>query len=107
MGKPAIDVKRTDVKASLVPCTKPNTFYVEHRLHGPYGAFLDMVGMNGSRWILCCPGCGEAGSPNTGAKWTIVAGSFSNVSELTLSPSIANSCCGWHGYLKNGVFESC
>ena len=102
-----VDPKRTGVKASLVPYGEPNTYYVNDRLHGPPGAFLDSVGIGVNNWILCCPGCGEAGSPRDGASWQATHGSFSDVTTLTLVPSIAKSCCGWHGYLNNGVFESC
>lgn len=102
-----IDPKRTGVKATMIAFTEPPMYYENDRLHGPLGAFLDRVGTDPNNWILCCPGCGQAGSPRDGAHWTAEQGSFADVSTLTLSPSIAKSCCGWHGYLKNGVFESC
>lgn len=103
------DPKRTGVKASLIPVEFPPVYYDErNRMCGPPGAFLDRDPPNSAdRWILCCPGCGEAGSPRDGQHWQCVQGSFDDVTTLTLSPSIAKSCCGWHGYLKNGVFENC
>lgn len=79
------DPKRTGVKASLVPYGEPSTYYVDNRLHGPPGAFLDSTQMDGKNWILCCPGCGEAGSPRDGQSWQIVAGSFSDVEALASS----------------------
>lgn len=94
------------VKASMIPFTEPPMHYVNDRLHGPPGAFLEHTSWPSS-WVLCCPGCGEAGSPRDGQKWTATEGSFEDVTTLTLTPSIAKSCCGWHGYLRNGVFESC
>lgn len=108
MDKPTVDPKRTGVKASMIPFTEPPMYYNErNRLCGPLGAFLERVPTNENSWILCCPGCGEAGSPREGARWQCTEGSFDDVTTLTLAPSIAKSCCGWHGYLKNGVFESC
>jgi hypothetical protein len=101
------DPKRTGVKASMIQYTEPPIYYDGNRLCGPPGAFINRMEQNLSHWILCCPGCGEAGSPRDGHAWTATQGSFDDVSTLTLSPSIAKSCCGWHGYLRNGVFESC
>jgi hypothetical protein len=101
--KPLIDPQRSNVKAMLIDIS--GAFYVDNRLHGPYGAFIDRTEMDGSHWILCCPGCGEAGSPRDGAKWTIMTGSFDDVTTLTLRPSIQKHCCGWHGYLTKGVFD--
>ncbi len=67
--------------------------------------------------LFACPGCGRSGAiraahpkpPNgSGATWDITGGSLDDITTLTLSPSInCVGCCGWHGYLKNGVFESC
>lgn len=99
------DPQRTGVKATLISWGEPPMYLEEDRWHGPIGAFITTD--NPDHWLLCCPGCGELGSPKDGAKWTIASGSWEDVSTLTLTPSIAKSCCGWHGYLKNGVFESC
>lgn len=102
------DPKRTGVKATMISWSEQPPMHLDHsRWHGPHGAFVECDPLDGSNWLLCCPGCGEMGSPRNGARWTIEAGSFDDVSTLTLSPSIAKSCCGWHGYLRNGVFESC
>ncbi len=101
------DPKRTGIKASLVAWTEPPMELISDKWHGPLGAFVDKVGIGPSSWILCCPGCGQMGSPNTGATWQATGGSFEDVTTLTLNPSIAKNCCGWHGYLRNGVFESC
>ncbi len=75
------------------------------------------------RLMFACPGCGQWGSigcgkpkPTSGIggqvfkgpSWEIVAGALADVTALTLSPSIhCIGCCGWHGFLRNGVFESC
>ena len=76
--------------------------------YGPYGAFVKRQGTGlPNNWVLCCPGCGAMGSPRREAAWTAPSGSFDDVTTLTLNPSIAKECCGWHGYLRNGIFESC
>lgn len=102
-----VNPKRTGVKASMIQWTEPPMGLLNSRWYGPPGAFLDREGTGPDSWLLCCPGCGEVGSPRDGQRWQCVSGSFADVTTLTLSPSIAKSCCGWHGYLKNGVFESC
>lgn len=101
------DPKRSGVKATLIAWTEPPLFLDHDRWHGPHGAFIEQTDLSGSNWTLCCPGCGEVGTPKAGAHWRATAGSFDDVSTLTLEPSIQKSCCGWHGYLKNGVFVSC
>ncbi len=104
MVKPEVNMKRTGVPATKIQWTEPPMFLVEDRWYGPYGAILLR---EGGSFVLCCPGCGQAGSGRNGAAWAVTNGIWDDVSTLTLSPSIAKSCCGWHGYLKNGVFESC
>lgn len=99
------DADRNGVKASMIPWMEPPLELIDGHWHGPPGAFLDRHGTDSSHWLLCCPGCGEVGSPRDGAKWTCEQGSFDDVTTLTLSPSILKSCCGWHGYLRNGVFK--
>lgn len=64
---PAIDPKRTGVKASRIPVVFPPVYYNEkNRLCGPLGAFLEFEGIGPDSWVMCCPGCGEAGSPREG-----------------------------------------
>jgi hypothetical protein len=96
------------IKATLIKWEQPPLYLVDSRWHGPRGAFVDSTKMDGENWILCCPGCGELGGPRQGAKWEIVSGSFSDVSKLTIRPSLQmGSCCGWHGYLTDGEFKTC
>jgi hypothetical protein len=64
---------------------------------------------------FACPGCCRAGTiqtgqpkPQTTPSWAVVAGTIDDPKTLTLSPSIhCVGCCGWHGYLTNGVYVSC
>ena len=67
-----------------------------------------------NRLMFTCPGCGQWGGvqafapPKRPEGWEIVSGTLDDPAALTLSPSIhCVGCCGWHGYLRNGVFESC
>lgn len=93
------------IKASMINWTEPPMELIGDRWYGPPGAFIN--GTTLKSWRLCCPGCGELGSPRDGQSWKEDSGSFADVSTLTLTPSILKSCCGWHGYLINGVFEAC
>ena len=68
-------------------------------------------------YILTCPGCGQQSGlylhpPDPGTpRWTVTAGDPARTEGLTLSPSIhhttAQGGCGWHGYLRDGVFTPC
>lgn len=108
MGRSVVDegeISMSDgVKASMILWTEPPMYVKGDRWHGPPGAFIQKQGINGTNWTLCCPSCGELGTPREGATWEIKTGSFDDVTGLSLWPSIAKSCCGWHGYLQNGVF---
>lgn len=102
MLKPDVDPKRTGIEASKIKWTEPPMFLVDGRWYGPCGAILLR---DGGSFVLCCPGCGEAGSGRDDARWQVTEGSWDDVSSLTLRPSIAKSCCGWHGYLTRGNFQ--
>lgn len=73
------------------------------------------VDVGSDRLHFNCPGCGMPGSirvghpkPSASPSWDIVSGSRLDPTTLTTAPSIhCISCCGWHGYLRSGVFESC
>lgn len=64
---------------------------------------------------FCCPGCGRWGAvlvgnpkPVTRPSWEATDGDPADPTTLTLSPSIhCVGCCGWHGYLRGGAFQSC
>ena len=101
-----VDPKRTGVKAQRIKWQEPPMYLENDRWHGPLGAMI--AGDRGDGLgLICCPGCGEVGAARDGAKWRATSGSHDDVTTLTLEPSIQKSCCGWHGYLRNGVFESC
>ncbi len=102
MPQQPVDPKREGVKATSILWEEPPIYREDDKWFGPPGAFIGNP--TGESWRLCCPGCGECGSPRLKAKWTATEGDFADVATLTLSPSIAKSCCGWHGYLTKGVF---
>ena len=63
-----------------------------------------------------CAGCGSRSwlaltDDNPGPRWTVAAGDVAQPGTVTLSPSIFHTVerggCGWHGYLRDGVFAPC
>ncbi len=113
MSRPEVDPKRTGVKAREVPdmgraderarfCGEPGDMVRAYR----HNATDLLWGFN-----VACPGCGQFAAvptfPTEGARWEVTGGSVEDVTTLTLSPSILKDCCGWHGHLRAGVFESC
>jgi hypothetical protein len=103
------DPKRTGVKARGGPWTEPPMELIDGRWYGPPGYMIPTEDINHvfAGFVIACPGCGQLGTARAGAKWDVVGGSREDVTTLSLSPSILKNCCGWHGYLRNGVFESC
>ncbi len=94
------------VPASLIPWTEPPMELVQSKWYGPRGAFIERDPPNcGTAWDLCCPACGQLGGPRDGQAWQTISGSWDDVTTLTLMPSILKNCCGWHGYLVDGVFQ--
>lgn len=104
--RPVIDAKRT------VPATPFNWKGNDYPDYGEPGA--------GGRhaadcYVFACPGCGRFSGitvghpkPAESPSWDVAAGSLDDVTSLTLMPSInCVGCCGWHGYLRGGVFVSC
>lgn len=107
MPRPEVDPKRTGVKAARSDWTEPPLECIDGRWYGPPGVMIPRADDHGIQHLICCPGCGQVGAPRDGARWTVTSGSLDDVTTLSLSPSILKNCCGWHGYLRNGVFESC
>lgn len=73
---------------------------------------------DGALWGFAyrCVGCGmetalPVNPPDAGPRWTVTAGDPMTGAGLTLSPSIWHNggrCgCGWHGWLRDGVFAPC
>lgn len=69
-------------------------------------------------YMMACPGCAAQlvvpvafpGRAAPSPAYTIAAGDPETLAGLTLSPSVwhpAPAGCGWHGYLRGGVFVPC
>jgi len=68
-------------------------------------------------YIHSCAGCGRpvsldfAGARGGHPQWSVIEGDLARPESVTLAPSIlhdtAKGGCGWHGYLRSGVFEPC
>lgn len=105
----SVDNKRTQLKATKVVFPLDDGWYPEYANPGevePRTIHND--------FMLACPGCGRVsvmrvGTPKPQEKpsWE-VQGDINDPTTMTLHPSInCVGCCGWHGYLRNGVFQSC
>lgn len=103
--KPVGDPKRMNVKAFTIP-EYPEDHWIEP------GSCYFMPNAPDT-FCFACPGCGAFGSIPVGIVkpkpgWKIVEGTVLDPTTLTLDPSInCIGCCGWHGYLKKGIFVSC
>lgn len=112
MERPVVDPKRTGVKARSIPHW-PEPCDEQARFYGEPGDMIRTQKQDDRVYgfLIACPGCGQFGSlcvdPTQPICWKVDGGSTDDVTTLTLSPSILKHCCGWHGYLRNGVFESC
>lgn len=106
---PVLDPKRT------VKATRTDEAWPEGGYAVPGEVFIDTDETYKDHLLFACPGCGRMGSIRAthpknvnGPSWDVVAGKLTEPETLTLAPSInCVGCCKWHGYLKNGVFESC
>lgn len=97
-----IDTKRTNLKATILE------HFPEKGEDVPFGGiYPKMEGHIG----IACPGCGQCSAMRVGNPKPTESPSWKMTGELdnlTLEPSInCTGCCGWHGFLRNGVFMSC
>lgn len=112
MSPAPTDPKRTGVKARPVPTADQGIRSPDGFLCGIPGDMVRTANQDGSLYgfLIACPGCGNYGGVAIGDKnnparnWKVTGGSTDDVTGLSLSPSILIGCCGWHGYLRNGVF---
>ena len=99
------DIKRTNLKAFRIDAWPENEI-------AELGACYKM---SNDYFAFSCPGCGRfAGvrvghpKPQDSPSWDVVSGNVEDPTTVTLAPSInCKGCCGWHGYLQNGMFVSC
>jgi hypothetical protein len=79
---------------------------------------VEALAIDGTVWGygFACPGCGSKsflalGGENPEPRWTVTAGDAAQPAGVTLSPSVfhtaARGGCGWHGWLRAGVFVPC
>ncbi len=65
----------------------------------------------GRTMLLACPGCGSVSGMRVGDPKPVPGPSWHMTGPPdapTLAPSVnCVGCCGWHGHLRNGAFESC
>jgi len=110
-----IDPKRTNVKAFLTTVDKLNTHGKGYDIRSEPGGMIPSVNDQGviEGFSIACPGCGCWGGIQFVADehfkdpWRVVGGSVDDVTTLSVKDSILKHCCGWHGYLKDGIFVSC
>ncbi len=85
----------------------------DHRIRGEPGGMMPVRNDKGeiTGFSIACPACGVWGGISFVAvgsftnPWHVTGGSVEDVTTLTVRNSILKHCCGWHGYLNNGVFE--
>ncbi|MBM2294691.1 hypothetical protein JQX09_22505 [Sulfitobacter pseudonitzschiae] len=80
----------------------PGSIFVNH----PNGAQLAQL------WFYCPCGCGDLSMIDVGHKFKPDGDRPTwdwngEMSRPTLSPSVHNLNCGWHGWLRDGYWESC
>lgn len=102
-----VDPKRTGVKARKI-----DEFVFDAE---PGWMMPTTMGDEGKTtgFTIACPGCGVWGAMSFVAydgftnPWRVTGGSVEDVTTLSVMNSLLMHCCGWHGFLKNGIFESC
>lgn len=101
-------------KTRTVAATRTGNAWPDSGYAAPGAVFVDTENTYKDHLLFACPGCGKMGSIRAthpkdqgGRSWDIVAGKLTEPEGLTLSPSIhCVGCCGWHGWLKAGIFKS-
>lgn len=109
MERPAEDRRRT------VGATPADEAWPDGGYAAPGATYVDRDDVYPGLLLFACPGCGRMGGIRVGAEkppdrpsWRVEAGEVKDPGRLTLSPSIyCAGCCGWHGYLRGGVFSPC
>lgn len=103
------DPRRTVAAVRVATLWHPDGGYVDSAGPGEYTLNERVDGL----LMLACPGCGRVsgmsvGNPKpdnrNGATWLL----FGDPDRLTLNPSVnCVGCCGWHGWVTDGVFRPC
>ena len=102
--RPVIDARRTGLKATLASLRDLDGGFVEYAQPGDISPEQPAPGY----LMLACPGCGRVSGMRVGDSAGLGSPSWLFTAGPTLHPSInCVGCCGWHGWLTNGVFHSC
>ncbi len=92
--------KRKPIKIKLISATTHSELF-----SGENGTAMFLNEFK--RLLFKCPGCGEVASipismEGSGKDWKWDG----NKESPTLNPSIHSvGCCGWHGWLRGGIFS--
>jgi hypothetical protein len=77
----------------------------------PGSVYFDVTSDPAAMWFFCPCGCeGPSRIPVGRNAKPVISPSWSwngSLSEPTLSPSVHNLLCGWHGWLRDGYWEAC
>lgn len=73
--------------------------------------YIDLAQQPVALWFICPCGCGNRtriavakdAKPETAPSWKWNG----SLNDPTLEPSVRQLVCGWHGYLRDGYWESC
>lgn len=77
----------------------------------PGAVYFDVMQHPVAMWFICPCGCGNRAriavakdtKPATSPSWKWNG----SLNDPTLEPSVRQLVCGWHGYLRDGYWESC
>lgn len=104
MDRPTVDPKRTGVKAKRTVFDLVDGLFPDYAEPGAYE-------LRDGHMMLSCPGCGRVSGMSVGNPKPVKSPSWllmGDPNTPTLAPSInCVGCCGWHGYLTDGVYASC
>lgn len=79
--------------------------------HLPGAIHFDLAGAEMALWFFCPCGCGTKSrisigrdvKPTCTPSWEFRG----TLNDPTLSPSVNQTLCGWHGWLRGGYWEAC
>ena len=85
--------------------------FLEEAAKGSFRIADEQVGAPAHLWFFCPCGCGALSSIRIGERvkpapepsWSWNG----NRTSPTLEPSVRQLNCGWHGWLRDGYWESC
>lgn len=112
-SKPSLNSKPNSTKPEVNPQRTCNIAFVVFEDQDGFPEYdapgvVDKIAFGPDFWLLACPGCGRISAMRVGNPKPQKSPSWKLKDGKTLTPSInCTGCCGWHGYLTNGVFTPC